>query len=250
MRQLLEAARVTRQIVATIMDIGAMRKPYRGKEAGFGTADLAAREPFAQFTAWFEEASQHDEIHEANAMCLSTATTEGVPSARFVLLKKFGPEGFTFYTNYGSRKAGELDSNPRAALTFYWAPLNRSVRVEGGVARISETESEQYFRSRPLSSQIGAAVSQQSQVVAGRAVLAAREAELLARHGEEESGEAVPRPDWGGYRVTPHTVEFWQGQSDRIHDRIRFRLAGEGEMIDESVTTRGEASWLIERLEP
>merc|ERR1719464_2656764 len=247
MRQLLEAARVTRQIVATIMDIGAMRKPYRGKEAGFGTADLAAREPFAQFTAWFEEASQHEQIHEANAMCLSTATTEGVPSARFVLLKKFGPEGFTFYTNYGSRKASELDANPRAALVFYWEALNRSIRVEGKVGRVPEQESDDYFHSRPLSSQLGACVSEQSTIIAGREGLMTKNEELEKKY--VEGGEAVPRPDWGGYRVEPSMIEFWQGQSNRIHDRLRFRRANDEEQLGEG-SVKGEDGWMIERLAP
>ena len=149
------------------VDIGGMRKPYHDKSDFFDFKDLAAREPFDQFKAWFDEASKHENIYEANAMCLSTATRDGIPSARMVLLKKYGPEGFTFYTNYTSRKAGELDSNPRAALVFYWEPLQRSVRVEGKVERVGEEESTNYFHSRPVSSQIGACVSEQSKVREG-----------------------------------------------------------------------------------
>jgi len=159
---------------------------------------------------------------------------------------RFGPEGFTFYTNYGSRKAGELDSNPRAALVFYWEPLKRSVRVEGTVSRVPEEESDEYFHTRPLGSQIGACVSNQSRVVAGREVLVAREEALAARHG---SGEVpVARPNWGGYRVEARSVEFWRGQSTRIHDRIRFRREEEGEEVAEA--SRGDQGWVMERLEP
>ena len=146
------------------VDIGGMRKPYHEKSDFFDFKDLVAKEPFEQFKGWFEEASKHSGIYEANAMCLSTATPDGIPSSRMVLLKKYGPEGFTFFTNYTSRKAQELDSNPRAALMFYWEPLQRSVRVEGRVARIEEEDSLAYFRSRPISSQIGACVSNQSKV--------------------------------------------------------------------------------------
>lgn len=230
------------------IDIGGMRKPYHDKSDFFDFKDLVAREPFDQFKAWFEEASKHEKIYEANAMCLSTATKDGIPSARMVLLKKYGPEGFTFYTNYNSRKAGELDSNPRASLVFYWEPMQRSVRVEGKVMRVGEEESLDYFHSRPISSQIGACVSNQSQVISTRDVLTDKETELLAQYGDGK--EPVPKPDWGGYRVVPHMVEFWQGQSTRIHDRIRFRRMGEGEEVDEKMTQNGENGWFIERLAP
>ena len=146
------------------VDIGGMRKPYHDKSDFFDFKDLVAKEPFEQFKSWFEEASKHSGIYEANAMCLSTATKDGFPSSRMVLLKKYGPEGFTFFTNYTSRKAQELDSNPKAALVFYWEPLQKSVRVEGDVLKIGEEESLAYFRSRPISSQIGACVSNQSKV--------------------------------------------------------------------------------------
>jgi len=236
------------QVRNMAIDIGGMRKPYHDKSDFFDFKDLAAREPFGQFKAWFEEASKHDRIYEANAMCLSTATKDGFPSSRMVLLKKFGPEGFTFYTNYTSRKARELDSNPRAALVFYWEPLQRSVRVEGKVMRVKEEESLEYFHSRPISSQIGACVSNQSQVISSRNILTDKETELLAKYGDGE--EPVPKPDWGGYRVAASMVEFWQGQSTRIHDRIRFRRMGEEERVDETMTTRGEDGWVIERLAP
>lgn len=229
------------------IDIGGMRKPYHDRGDCFDVKDLTARDPIGQFKAWFDEATAHSEIDEANAMCLATATRDGAPSARMVLLKKYGSEGFTFYTNYTSRKASDLDSNPRAALVFYWEPLKRSVRIEGQVEKVPEEESEAYFKSRPVSSQIGAWVSDQSKVIKDRSVLTDKEAELQAQCGEK--GLDRP-PHWGGYRVVPQSVEFWQGQSTRIHDRIRFRLAQAGESVDESTTARGEDNWLIERLAP
>jgi len=229
------------------VDIGHMRKPYHDANQIFDFDDLSSWEPFGQFKNWFEEASGHPEIYEANAMCLATASSEGLPSARMVLLKKFGPEGFTFFTNYQSNKAKNLDSNPNAALVFYWEKLNKSVRVEGRVVRVSEQESEEYFRSRPISSQIGASISNQSTVIASRAVLDRKEDELRSLG---ESGEQIPRPDWGGYRVEPAMVEFWKGQTTRIHDRIRFRRPKNGEQINEEMTKHGKDGWLVERLAP
>lgn len=150
------------------IDIGGMRKPYLDGKNTFDIADLSAREPFGQFRAWFDEASKHELIEEPNAMCIATASKEGRPSARMVLLKEFGAEeGFIFYTNYGSRKGQELSENPFAALMFYWEPLKKSVRIEGKVEKVSAEKSEAYFKSRPFGSQIGAAVSEQSKVIAG-----------------------------------------------------------------------------------
>merc|ERR1711892_1171419 len=170
-------------------------------------------------------------------MCLCTATSSGMPSARMVLLKKYGPEGFTFFTNYTSRKAGELDSNPEASLVFYWPPLKRSVRVEG----IPETESDTYFNSRPFSSQLGALVSDQSKVVASRQLLDDKNKQLEEKYG---SGDEKPsRPEWGGYMVVPRMVEFWQGQSNRIHDRLRFRKLTENESINPESAHIGENGW-------
>jgi len=232
------------------VDIGGMRKPYLAEEDCFDVHNLVAKEPFEQFKAWFDEATQNDKIEEANAMCLSTATSDGFPSARMVLLKKFGPEGFTFFTNYTSRKAEELDSNPRAALVFYWAPMKRSIRVEGEVERVPEEESRAYFQSRPISSQIGAWVSDQSKVIPGRSVLTDKEKELSDKY-KVESEEALPHPThWGGYRVRPQCIEFWQGQSTRIHDRIRFRRRKDEETLDSTLSLEGEQGWVIERLAP
>ena len=183
-------------------------------------------------------------------MCIATASKEGIPSARMVLLKEFGPDlGFVFYTNYESRKGKELLANPHAALMFYWEPLKRSVRVEGKVEKVDPDRSTAYFKSRPFGSQIGAAVSEQSKVVKDRSVLTDRERELKTKY--EDGKVPMERPEcWGGFRVVPHSVEFWVGQSTRIHDRILFRKKGEGEVIDPELTHEAENGWVIERLSP
>lgn len=231
------------------IDIGGMRKPYKGKNEAFVEEDLVAKEPIAQFKAWFDEACNTPGIIEANAMCIATATKEGKPSARMVLLKGYGKDGFRFFTNYGSRKGQELIENPQASLCFYWEPLMRSVRIEGNVERISEKESTDYFHSRPRSSQIGACLSPQSQVIEGRHVLTDKEKQLQEEYKDEE--KSIPRPEiWGGFRVIPEVIEFWQGQTTRIHDRIRFRKSKADETIDKSLTHEGEEGWVYERLAP
>lgn len=189
-------------------------------------------DPIRQFARWFEEAVRA-EVTEPNAMSVATVTAEGRPRARVLLLKGFDARGFTFFTNYASAKGCELAANPAAALCFWWVELERQVRIEGTVTRLDRAESAAYFMSRPLGSRIGAWASQQSRVVADRATLEARFAELEARYADGD----VPMPDyWGGYRLTPDRIEFWQGRPSRLHDRIRYRLE--------------QGSWVIERLEP
>lgn len=232
------------------IDIGGMRKPYLSAETTFDVKDLVAKEPFGQFKAWFDEATRHEAIEEANAMCLATADADGVPSARMVLLKEFGEDGFVFYTNYGSRKGKELSENPKASLVFYWPPLKRSVRVEGDVERVSGDKSDAYFDSRPIGSKIGAAVSEQSAVIRDRDVLTKKESELKEEFGD--GAKALKRPEqWGGFVVVPRTVEFWQGQSTRLHDRLRFRKKSAAKKGDEEdLCLEGENGWVIERLAP
>ena len=203
-----------------------MRREYT--RAALAEADVDA-DPVVQFGRWFEQAEQAG-LLEPTAMTLATATPDGRPSARMVLLRGFDERGFCFYTNYDSRKGAELAANPRAALVFWWGELERQVRIEGRVERTSRADSEAYFSSRPPGSQLSAAASPQSRVVPARAVLERRVAELA-------TGAPVPLPDfWGGYRLTHQVVEFWQGRPNRLHDRLRYRRAADG--------------WKIERLAP
>ena len=198
-----------------------MRREY-SREA-LAEADVDA-DPVVQFGRWFEQAERAG-LLEPTAMTLATATPDGRPSARMVLLRGFDERGFCFYTNYESRKGVELAANPRAALVFWWGELERQVRIEGPVAPTSRAESEAYFHSRPPGSQLSAAASPQSRVIQDRAVLERRVAELATGSADGQ----VPLPDfWGGYRLTHEVVEFWQGRPNRLHDRRRFARSDDG----------------------
>lgn len=189
-------------------------------------------DPIDQFRAWFEEVSQA-QIGEPNAMTLATVDPSGQPSARTVLLKGVDRRGLRFFTNLDSRKAGELKANPKAALLFWWEPLARQVRFEGRIEAVPDEEADAYFASRPRGSQIGAWASPQSTVIADRATLEAAE----RAHAEQFADEKIPRPPfWGGFRLVPSSVEFWQGRGNRLHDRFRY--------------VRADAGWRVERLAP
>src|SRR5687768_13798497 len=176
----------------------------------------AHADPIQQFTLWFAEALK-SQLIDANAMTLATASAGGEPSARTVLLKGADEHGFVFYTNYDSAKGRDLAANPRASLLFFWAELERQVRINGSVRKTTAAESDQYFHSRPIESQIGAAISDQSRPVADRAYLEQRYEEFVAKYKDSQ----VPRPsNWGGYRLTPEAIEFWQGRKSRLHDRL------------------------------
>jgi pyridoxamine 5'-phosphate oxidase len=210
------------------MNLASLRQEYM--RAGLSESD-ADRDPMRQFERWFEEALRAN-LPLPNAMTLATVSRDGLPAARVVLLKGVERGGFVFFTNYRSRKARELDALPQACLVFIWSDLERQVRVTGTVEKVDAAESDAYFVTRPLGARLSAWASEQSEKVASRSVLESAMAEAKARHGD-----SPPRPPhWGGYRVMPAEIEFWQGRADRLHDRLLY--------------TRSAGTWKIERLAP
>ena len=211
------------------MSISDLRREYA--RARLDERDVS-HDPIVEFARWFAEA-QEAQVPEPTVMTLATATADGAPSARIVLLKGFDQRGFVFFTDYRSRKGGELETNPRAALVFFWGEVERQVRITGTVTTTSPEESAEYFRSRPLGSRLGAWASHQSRVIPGRAVL---ESDLKAVEQRFGEGDVPLPPHWGGYRLAPETIEFWQGRESRLHDRIRYVREG--------------GRWKVERLSP
>lgn len=202
------------------------------KRHSLSESDVQAN-PVRQFDQWWNEAIS-SQIDEVNAMTLATASSDGLPAARIVLLKGYDDAGFVFFTNYQSFKGQQLEENPRACLVFFWKELERQVRITGLIEKVSAEESDLYFSSRPESSRIGAWASPQSQVIEDRSILEKNEAELTKAF----AGKPIPRPlHWGGYRVKPVNIEFWQGRPSRLHDRIQYSLGDNGH-------------WIIERLAP
>jgi pyridoxamine 5'-phosphate oxidase len=215
--------------ILPVSPISALRRDYM--QRGLDEAELDP-DPFRQFAVWFQEALDSKAIAEPNAMVLSTVSPEGQPRGRYVLLKGFDADGFVFFTNYGSAKGRHLAAHPRAALTFGWIELERQVCIEGTVSRTPRESVEAYFRTRPRGSRLGAWASPQSEVIPNREVLTKLLSEAETRHPDD----VPPPPEWGGYRLAPERIEFWQGRTNRLHDRLRYRRAG--------------GQWLIERLAP
>jgi len=230
----------------TVKKVADMRIDYT--KSSIDESSLPSKDPFEVFRVWFEEACQHPAIEEGNAMNLATASKDGVPSARIVLLKGFSTAGFRFFTNYASEKGQQLAENPHAALTFYWEPLQKQVRISGRVERLSDELSTEYFNSRPISSQIGAHVSHQTSVIPNRKFLEDRKEEI---EKEFDGMKTIPKPEfWGGFLVKPSKMEFWCGGSGRLHSRVRFRHLENNETLNPELTKQGAGDWFYELLSP
>lgn len=215
------------------MDVSQLRSPYANEVLTDAEVETFS-DPFPIFHQWFQTASDNETIIEPNSMCLSTSTPDGMPSSRYVLMKSFSAQGLKFYSNYESRKAIELSQNPNVCVLFYWQAIHRQVRIEGTVSQLSEKEATEYYRTRPKTSQASAAISLQSRPIATRAELETKWKDYL----EEYKDKDIPKPShWGGYLLEPRYFEFWQGHTNRLHDRVCFKKLENG-------------SWIVNRLYP
>ena len=222
-------------------DIADIRRDYQLASLDEATS---MEHPMDQFTTWWNDAIESN-IDEVNAFVLSTVKANGAPASRVVLLKGYTPEGFVFFTNYASAKGLQVETHPHVAMNFFWKELERQIRIEGTVEKVSAEESDRYFNSRPASSRIGAWASPQSAVIENRTVIE----QNVERYSSIFANDSIERPDhWGGYIVKPTSIEFWQGRSSRLHDRIRYKLETSG--YNAATDTRTDANWKIERLAP
>lgn len=228
-------------------DLSDMRKPYRDQDDGIEESKLPSHDPIKLFDNWFQQAKESNTVYEPNAFSISTASRDGKPSSRMVLLKGFDDSGFRFFSHRSSQKGRNIAENPHVAMLFYWDSFNRQVRVEGVAKALDDEVAIDYFKRRPQSSQIGAAISDQCSLVESREALMKRYDNL-----KRELGDRPPaKPStWGGYLIIPERLEFWQGNTNRVHDRIIFRKPRDGEELDEKITKKVENGWLMERMLP
>lgn len=228
-------------------DLSDMRKPYRDQDDGLEETHLPSKDPIRLFGIWFAMAKESGTIYESNAFCICTASKDGQPSARMVLLKGFDDEGFRFFTHRTSQKGRNIAENPKVSMLFYWDSFNRQVRVEGLAKILPDEVADEYHRRRPQTSQVGAALSDQTSLIESRDALIKRYNDLK----DELKGASPPRPEtWGGYLIVPNRFEFWQGNTNRLHDRIIFRRPDEGQQVDGKLTRPAENGWVMERMLP
>lgn len=228
-------------------DLSNLRKPYRDQEDGIEEALLPSRDPIKLFKAWFLMVKESNTVYEANAFCICTASKDGQPSARMVLLKGFDETGFRFFTHYTSQKGRNIEENPKVAMLFYWDSFNRQIRIEGRAEKLPAESGEDYFKRRPQASQIGAAISDQTSLVDSRATLLKKFDELKEQVGDQAPAKPAT---WGGYLVVPERFEFWQGNTNRLHDRILFRRSQDAEQVDGKLSKLAENGWIMERMMP
>lgn len=229
-------------------DLSDMRRPYRDQDDGIEESKLPTHNPVSLFENWFELAKLSKTVYEPNAFCISTCGSSGQPTSRMVLLKGFDETGFQFFTHYSSQKGRDIEHNPKVAMLFYWDSFNRQIRIEGIAQKMPEEVGENYFKRRPQSSQVGAAISDQKSLIESRQALMDKYDRLKAELGDESPPKP---PTWGGYLVVPNRFEFWQGNTNRVHDRIIFRRKlNDEEKLDPKLTKEVNDGWLMERLLP